>query len=65
VKRAILAAFDEVGGAKYLADVARSSPSVFCALLGKVLPTMIATDPQNPLVLEIRRIERLVVDPKA
>ena len=65
VKSAILAAFDEVGGSRYLADVARNQPGVFCSLLGKVLPTMIAGDPQNQLVLDIRRIERVVVDSKA
>ena len=37
VKEAILAAFEEVGAATYLATVAREDPRTFCALLGKVI----------------------------
>jgi hypothetical protein len=65
VKAAILAAFEEVGGAAYLVSVARAQPNVFCALLGKLLRTTIAGDPQNPPVLDVRRIEPVVVDSKA
>jgi hypothetical protein len=41
VRDAILAAFDELGGVSYLVDVGRQKPDVFCALLGKVLPTQL------------------------
>lgn len=41
IKEAILRAFENVGGAGYLEGVARDNPQVFCALLGKVLPTQI------------------------
>lgn len=42
VKAAILEAFQQVGGAQYLARVADEKPETFCALLGKVLPMTIA-----------------------
>lgn len=38
LKLAILKAFDEVGGAQYLTQVAKDNPQVFCTLLSKVLP---------------------------
>ena len=38
VKEAILNAFEEVGGEKYLVGVAKSDPRTFCTLLGKVMP---------------------------
>ena len=38
VKEAILNAFEEVGGEKYLVIVAKEDPRTFCTLLGKVMP---------------------------
>lgn len=38
IKQAIMKAFNEVGGEKYLIQVAQEDPKTFCALLGKVLP---------------------------
>ena len=39
VREAIIEAFSELGGSKYLKAVAKSEPKAFCALLGKVLPS--------------------------
>jgi hypothetical protein len=44
LKAAILAAFDEVGGAAYLKTVAATDPRTFCTLLGKILPTQVTGD---------------------
>jgi hypothetical protein len=44
VKAAIMAAFDEVGGADYLKNVATTDPRTFCMLLGKILPTQVVGD---------------------
>lgn len=41
LKNAIMNAFDKAGGESYLAKIAAKHPQVFCALLGKVLPTQI------------------------
>lgn len=41
VKEAIEAAFDQVGGASYLARMAIEQPQAFMTLLGKVLPTQV------------------------
>lgn len=49
LKEAILNAFDAVGGQKYLVTVAKEDPRTFCTLLGKVLPTTLAGDPENPV----------------
>lgn len=38
VKKAIMSAFNDVGGADYLKRVAEEDPRTFCNLLGKVLP---------------------------
>lgn len=42
VKAAILEAFQQAGGATYLARIADEKPETFCALLGKVLPMTIS-----------------------
>ena len=49
LKTAILNAFEKVGGEEYLIRVAREDPKTFCTLLGKVLPTQLAGDPDTPL----------------
>jgi hypothetical protein len=54
-------AFDQVGGVEYLTMVARTHPQVFCALLGKVLPTQITGadgDPKNRSFTRRFRISR-------
>lgn len=44
VKAKILKALDMVGGEKYLAQVARTHPAAFIALVGKVLPMQLKAD---------------------
>lgn len=44
VKAKILKALDMVGGEKYLAQVARTHPAAFIALVGKVLPLQVRAD---------------------
>lgn len=41
IKEAIEVAFEEVGGAKYLAKMANEKPAAFMTLLGKILPTQV------------------------
>jgi hypothetical protein len=41
IKEAIEQSFSEVGGAKYLAEMAYSQPNAYMALLGKILPQQI------------------------
>lgn len=68
LKDAILTASDEAmegGKTAYLKWLALNNSGAFASLLGKVLPTTIAGDPDNPIVHEIKRIERHVVDSKA
>lgn len=38
VKDAIVRAFNEAGGHKYLKTIAATHPAVFCQLVGKIIP---------------------------
>lgn len=57
LKDAILKAGDAAGGKEglvgYLTAQAMANPGPFMALLGKVLPTQISGDPDNPIVTVI------------
>ena len=44
IKAAVMAAFDKVGGAKYLERVAEENPAIFCQLLAKIIPNEIKAD---------------------
>lgn len=41
IKEAIELSFDKVGGAEYLAKMAKEQPAAYMTLLGKVLPTQV------------------------
>jgi hypothetical protein len=58
VKEAVLAAFDEVGGVRYLVAVARTEPRVFIALLARCLPQVLQGEELRPLTVRIMRFER-------
>jgi hypothetical protein len=45
----ILGALEENGGQDYLAAQARQNPVAFLTLLGKVLQTTLASDPETPV----------------
>jgi hypothetical protein len=53
LKEMILGALDKRGGEEYLATQAIINPGPFMALLGKILPTQIASDPENPLQVQL------------
>ncbi len=58
LKEAILGALEAEGGVDYLRAVARENPTVFCALLAKVLPLTVADDKsaEVPMVTRINFI---------
>ena len=58
LKEAILGALDAEGGVNYLRSVARENPTVFCALLAKVLPLTVVDEQATevPMVTEINFI---------
>lgn len=62
LKEMILGALGDAGGQKYLARQANENPAAFMTLLGKVLPTTLAGDPNNP-VASIQRIDVVLVPP--
>ena len=66
LKDAILQAATNAGGGEltnYLQVQAVENPGPFLSLLGKVLPTQLAGDPESPLEL-ITRVELVPVAPK-
>ena len=49
IKAALEKAFNKAGGADYLYDVSQEDKRTFCTLLGKILPTKVEGDPDNPI----------------
>jgi len=48
VREAVQNAFLEVGGENYLVKVAKEDPRTFCTLLGKILPTQVEAQVDQP-----------------
>lgn len=61
LKDMILGALDQAGGESYLLQQARENPNAFLTLVGKVLPTTLAGDPNNPVT--VTTIKRVIVKP--
>jgi hypothetical protein len=49
VKDMVLEALAGVGGVKYLKQQAQDNPTAFLTLVGKVIPTQVSGDPDNPM----------------
>jgi hypothetical protein len=56
IREAIEHAFDELGGASYLAHVGRTDPRTFCALLSRLLPTKLANADGSPLLAALTEL---------
>lgn len=63
VKDMILAALDKAGGIEYLVTQARSNPSAFMTLIGKVLPMQLTGKDGAPLTPPVIHIARYADDP--
>jgi hypothetical protein len=53
IKQAIEEAFDKAGGVDYLVRLAAEDPRTFCSLVGKVIPTTISGDQENPISIKV------------
>ncbi|RPJ39877.1 MAG: hypothetical protein EHM35_01185 [Planctomycetaceae bacterium] len=53
VREAVLTAFNAEGGVKYLRMIAKKYPWIFCSMLTKTMPTVLAGDEDNPLALRV------------
>lgn len=60
IKQMVIAALDKAGGEKYLLKQANDNPNAFLTLLGKVIPTQISGDKENPLEI-VHMITRRIV----
>ena len=49
VKDMVLHALDKAGGVNYLLRQAEENPTAFMTLVGKVMPTQVTGDADNPL----------------
>jgi hypothetical protein len=49
IKDMVIAALDGAGGVKYLKEQAKANPSAFLTLVGKIIPTQITGDAENPV----------------
>jgi len=49
VREAIQKAFLEAGGESYLVKIAKEDPRTFCTLLGKLLPTQVDAQVDQPI----------------
>lgn len=63
IKAAILESFNELGGKDFLVQVGRENPTVYCALLGKLLPHTLQGP--NGKAIEIVEIRSFVAEPVA
>lgn len=50
IKEALEASFNQVGGAAYLAEMARKEPKAYMAMLGKAMPQQINANVQAALL---------------
>ena len=57
LKEMILGALEDEGGQDYLRLQARENPVAFMSLLGKVLPTTVAGDKDNPILVSATTTE--------
>lgn len=65
IRQMILDAVEHLGGENYFLAVAVNKPEIFCALVGKILPTVVVIPPNDDGdVTEIRRTMVLVAPPK-
>lgn len=53
IREAVLQSFEIVGGAQYLAEQARSNPTAYLSLVGKVLPLQVQGDLAGKMTLQI------------
>ena len=63
LREMILGALDDAGGQAYLMRQAEENPGPFLTLLGKVLPTTLSGDSDNPLKV-YQQVAYVIVDPK-
>lgn len=58
LRNMIIGALSDVGGREYLARQATESPGAFLTLVGKILPTQLQGDPENPIEVRITQEKR-------
>jgi hypothetical protein len=62
VRDAILESFDMAGGSQYLAKMAIEQPVAYLSLLGKVLPTQVKMEVNQPVAITFQVVEAAEVE---
>lgn len=65
LKTALEQSFDELGGTRWLVELAKSEPRAYAALLAKLLPSQVNMDASVTAYEPITEIRRTIVDVKA
>jgi hypothetical protein len=60
IKSMVIAALDKAGGEDYLLDQANNNPNAFMTLVGKIIPTQVTGDKDNPVEL-VHTITRRII----
>lgn len=60
IKDMILGALDAKGGQAWLEEQMDANPTAFMTLLGKVLPTQIQGDPDNPIKVYSEVVRKII-----
>jgi hypothetical protein len=55
IKNSILQAFEQVGGAEYLVELAKVDPPTFCRLLAAIIPSEIKASVTTTHKLDLRK----------
>lgn len=53
IREAVLQSFETVGGAAYLAEQARTNPTAYLTLVGKVLPLQVTGESGGPVKVTV------------
>jgi hypothetical protein len=53
LKDMVLEALDEAGGVRYLVERANETPAAFLTLVGKVMPTQVATEHKGEVIAKV------------
>lgn len=57
IKEALLQSFEHIGGFEYLATQAYENPTAYMSLLAKLLPTQLEGSAENPIRLNLSKID--------
>ena len=64
LKQALEESFEQLGGTRWLVELAKSEPRAYASLLAKLLPSQLNMDANVMHAEQIIEIRRVIVDPR-